>query len=92
VLIHIILNQHWAVRLREEIQFCPMEIAVELGQATIHVQDLMGFAPGDVILLEKSYGDPVVASIENIPKFKGMLGVVKGQQALQVLSVIKSGE
>ena len=86
------VNQHWAVRLREEIQFCPMEIAVELGQATIHVQDLMGFAPGDVILLEKSYGDPVVASIENIPKFKGMLGVVKGQQALQVLSVIKSGE
>jgi flagellar motor switch protein FliM len=86
------VNQHWAVRLREEIQFCPMEISVELGQATIHVQDLMGFAAGDVILLEKSYGDPVVASIENIPKFKGMLGVVKGQQALQVLSVIKSGE
>ena len=86
------VNQHWAVRLREEIQFCPMEIAVELGQATIHVQDLMGFAPGDVILLEKSYGDPVVASVENIPKFRGMLGVVKGQQALQVLSVIKSGE
>jgi flagellar motor switch protein FliM len=86
------VNQHWAARLREEIQFCPMEIAVELGQATIHVQDLMGFAAGDVILLEKSYGDPVVASIENIPKFKGMVGVVKGQQALQVLSVIKSGE
>jgi len=86
------VNQHWAIRLREEIQFCPMEIAVELGQATIHVGDLIGFAPGDVVLLDKSYGDPVVASIENIPKFKGMLGVVKGQQALQILSVIKSGD
>ena len=69
-----------------------MEIAVELGQATIHVEDLMGFATGDVVLLDKSYGDQVVASIEGISKFKGVLGVAKGQQALQVVSVIKSGD
>ena len=86
------VNQHWAIRLREEIQHCPLEIAVELGQATIHVEDLMGFATGDVVLLEKSFGDPVVASIEGLSKFRGLLGVVKGQQALQVLSVIKSGD
>jgi flagellar motor switch protein FliM len=86
------VNQHWAVRMREEIQYCSMEITVELGEATIHVEDLMGFAPGDVVLLEKSHGDPVVASIESIPKFKAMLGVVKGQQALQVLSFVKAAD
>jgi flagellar motor switch protein FliM len=86
------VNQHWAIRLREEIQHCPLEIAVELGQATIHVEDLMGFATGDVVLLDKSFGDPVVASIEGLSKFRGLLGVVKGQQALQVVSVIKSGD
>jgi flagellar motor switch protein FliM len=86
------VNQHWAIRLREEIQHCPLEIAVELGQATIHVEDLMGFATGDVVLLEKSFGDPVVASIEGLSKFRGLLGVVKGQQALKVVSVIKSGD
>jgi len=86
------VNQHWAIRLREEMQYCPLEIAVELGQATIHVEDLMGFATGDVVLLDKSFGDPVVASIEGLSKFRGLLGVVKGQQALQVVSVIKSGD
>jgi flagellar motor switch protein FliM len=86
------VNQHWMIRMREEIQHCPLEIAVELGQATIHVEDLMGFATGDVVLLEKSFGDPVVASIEGLSKFRGLLGVVKGQQALQVLSVIKAGD
>ncbi len=86
------VDQHWAVRLREEIQYCPMEIAVDLGEATIQVEDLMGFALGDVVLLDKSYGDPVVASIENIPRFKGTLGVMKGQQALQVISLITSGD
>ena len=86
------VDQHWAIRLREEMQYCPLEIAVELGQATIHVEDLMGFATGDVVLLEKSFGDPVVASIEGLSKFRGLLGVVKGQQALQVVSVIKSGD
>ena len=86
------VNQHWAIRLREEIQHCPLEIAVELGQATIHVEDLMGFATGDVVLLDKNFGDPVMASIEGLSKFRGLLGVVKGQQALQVVSVIKSGD
>ena len=52
----------------------------------------MGFATGDVVLLDKSYGDQVVASIEGISKFKGVLGVAKGQQALQVVSVIKAGD
>ena len=85
-------NQQWSIRLREEMQYCPLEIAVELGQATIHVEDLMGFATGDVVILEKSFGDPVVASIEGLSKFRGLLGVVKGQQALQVLSIIKAGD
>jgi len=85
-------DHQWGIRLREGIQHCPMEIAVELGQATIHVEDLMGFATGDVVLLDKSYGDQVVASIEGISKFRGLLGVAKGQQALQVVSVIKSGD
>jgi flagellar motor switch protein FliM len=86
------VNQHWAIRLREEIQHFPLEIAVELGQATIHVEDLMGFATGDVVLLDKNFGDPVMASIEGLSKFRGLLGVVKGQQALQVLSIIKTGD
>lgn len=86
------VNQHWAIRLREEIQHCPLEISVELGQATIHVEDLLGFATGDVVLLDKSFGDPVMASIEGLSKFRGLLGVVKGQQALQVVSIIESGD
>jgi flagellar motor switch protein FliM len=84
------VDQHWAIRMREEMQHCSLEISVELGQATIHVEDLMNFALGDVILLDKSHGDPVVASVEGIPKFKGMPGIVKGQQALQVTSMIKA--
>lgn len=83
------VDQHWAIRLREEVQHCRIEMTVELGQATIHVEDLMNFATGDVILLDKSHGDRVVASIEGIPKFKGVPGIVKGQQALQVTSMIK---
>jgi flagellar motor switch protein FliM len=86
------VDQHWALRFREEIQHCLTEVSVELGQAVIHVEDLMNFALGDVVLLDKSYGDPVLASIEGIPKFTGMPGVVKGQQALQVVSVIQPGD
>lgn len=82
-------DQQWTARFLEEIQYCSAEMSVELGRATIHVQDLMNFTPGDVILLDKSQGDAVVASIEGLPKFTGIPGIIKGQQALQIVSVIK---
>lgn len=85
------VDQHWAQRLRAELHHCPLEVSVELGQALIRVEDLLNFVPGDTILLDKSLGVPVVTSIEGIPKFMGMPGVLKGQQALQVVSVIKPG-
>jgi flagellar motor switch protein FliM len=84
------VDEHWAARLRDELQHCAAEVSVELGQATVQVEDLMGFGPGDVILLDKSYGDPVLAYVEGIPKFSGLPGVVKGQHALQVVSLINS--
>jgi flagellar motor switch protein FliM len=84
-------DQQWTARFLEEIQLCSMEMSVELGRATIHVQDLMNFTPGDVILLDKGQGDPVLASIEGLPKFTGIPGIVKGQQALQIVSVLKPG-
>jgi flagellar motor switch protein FliM len=84
------VDHHWAARLRDELQYCAAEVTVELGQATVQVEDLMGFGPGDVILLDKCYGDPVLAYVEGIPKFTGMPGVVKGQHALQVMSLVKS--
>jgi flagellar motor switch protein FliM len=84
------VDQQWTARFLEELQYCSTEMSVELGRATVHVQDLMNFTPGDVVLLDKSQGDAVLASIEGLPKFMGIPGIVKGQQALQIVSVIKA--
>lgn len=82
------VDRQWAVRFREEIQYCLMEISVELGQARIEVGDLMNFAPGDVILLDKSIGESLVASVEGVAKFRGIPGTRKGQQAIQVTGLM----
>jgi flagellar motor switch protein FliM len=86
------VDQHWSARFRDEIHHCLLKVEAELGQASIQVGELMNFAPGDVILLNKSLGDPNVVSIEGIPKFLGMPGTLKGQQALQIVSLIKPGD
>lgn len=86
------VDQHWSVRFREEIHYCSLEVSAELGQAAIQVEDLMNLSPGDVILLDSSAGDPLVGFVEGIPKFQGMAGVLKGQQAVQVMSLIKVGD
>lgn len=85
------IDQHWTVRFREEIHHCPLELSIELGQASIRVDDLMHFSPGDVVVLDSSPGDPLVVSVEGIPKFQGRAGIVKGQKALQVVSTMKVG-
>jgi flagellar motor switch protein FliM len=82
------VDRQWAVRFREELQYCPTEISVELGEASIEVGDLMNFAPGDVIVLDKSVGDSLVASVEGVAKFMAVPGTRKGQQAIQVTGVM----
>ena len=85
-------DQHWPARLREEVHYCPLEVSIDLGEAFIRVEDLMHFAPGDVVVLGTSPGDPLAVSVEGIPKFHGRAGTMKGQKALQVIAAIKAGD
>lgn len=88
---HFEVDQDWAGRLFEELHYCELEVSVELGQARVRVEDLMNFSKEDVILLDRSPGDPLVVSVEGVPKFNGTPGVSKGQQAIRVVSLVKAG-
>jgi len=86
------IAQHWPTRLREELHYCPLNLTIDMGQASLRVEDLMHFSPGDVVLLNTYPGDPLVVSVEGIPKLQARVGVMKGQKALQVVSMITAEE
>jgi len=80
------VDRRWMERFLGGLQYSQVRVDVELGKGEITVQDLLRFVPGDVIILENSVVDDLVAYVEGVPKFKGKPGFYKGSQAFKVTS------
>lgn len=80
------VDNKWMERFREQLLECPVTITVEMGKTILPVRDILNLSTGDVILLDKSVDELIVARIENVPKLSGRPGLYRGNQAFQVLS------
>ena len=78
----------WAIRFHEKLQECPLAVTIRLGTASVKVRDVLGFVPGDLILLDQRPGDPLDCFIEGYLKFQGSPGISKGNQACRIEKVI----
>lgn len=78
----------WNMKFREKLQECELPITVRLGTATVTVQDLLNFAPGDVVVLDQRPGDPLDGFIEGYLKLQGTPGVYKGNHACRVTKIL----
>jgi len=78
----------WNSKFRELIHECELPIAVKLGSTTVTVQDVLNFAPGDVVMLDQRPGDPLECYVEDYLKFLGSPGVFKGNHACRVTKVL----
>lgn len=78
----------WNNKFRELIHECELPISVKLGSTTVTVQDVLNFAPGDVVMLDQRPGDPLECYVEDYLKFLGSPGVFKGNHACRVTKVL----
>jgi len=78
----------WNTKFRDLIHECELPIAVKLGSTTVTVQDVLNFAPGDVLMLDQRPGDPLECYVEDYLKFLGSPGVFKGNHACRVTKVL----
>ncbi len=74
----------WIKRFSSNLKEAPVNISVSLGETQLSVEELMQFAPGDVVMLNQSTTEPLVATVEGIAKFHGFPGVTKGFQSFQI--------
>lgn len=74
----------WIKRFSANIKDAPVNISVSLGETQLSVEELMRFAPGDVVMLNQSTTEPLVATVEGVAKFRGFPGVTKGFQSFQI--------
>jgi flagellar motor switch protein FliM len=66
-----------------------VDLNVRLAQTKITAGELLSLRVGDIITTAKDVNNPLVVSIEGVPKFHAKPGAFKGHKAILVTDVIK---
>jgi len=82
------VDHGWIKRFSSRLREATVELTVTLGETRISVEELLGFAVGDVIMLDQSTTQPLLGLVEGMPKFLGFPGVCKGAQSFQIQTII----
>ncbi|UCH90960.1 MAG: FliM/FliN family flagellar motor switch protein, partial [Nitrospirota bacterium] len=82
------VDHGWIKRFSNRLKDAPINISVTLGETELSVDEFMHFAPGDVITLDKTTTQPLIATVEGIPKFSGFPGTTKGMQSFQIQDIL----
>jgi flagellar motor switch protein FliN/FliY len=69
-----------------------LPVAVELGRARMQIQDILKLAPGSVIELDRSAGDPVELFINERPIAKGEVVVIDENFGVRLTSIVTATE
>lgn len=81
------IDPQWSNRLSSEILEAPLELAVEMGNASITLRELLDLAPGDTIMLDKACTSDMITKVEGIPKYYGVPGIKHGNKAIQISKI-----
>lgn len=81
-----------AVNQRENINLImdvPLEVTVELGRTTKSIQDILEFAPGTIIELDKIAGEPIDVLVNGKYVARGEVVVIEESFGVRVTEIIK---
>jgi flagellar motor switch protein FliM len=71
-------------RLRRAVRAAPVEVAVELGRATISVRELLNLQPGHVVRLDARVGRTLDVTVEGDVYLAGQPGLVGQRRGVQL--------
>ena len=69
-----------------------MQVAVELGRASMRVRDLLALGPGSVVELEKQSGEPVEVLVNNKMVARGEVVVIDENFGVRITEIINAKE
>ncbi|HOM30114.1 MAG TPA: flagellar motor switch protein FliM, partial [Deltaproteobacteria bacterium] len=82
------VDSAWVNRLKNELMGVYVDIEVELGRSRIAPRELASLRPGNVIVLDKDVTEPLVVSVQRLPKFYARPGKIKDTLAIDILGAI----
>lgn len=84
------IDERWRMSLRDEIFEAKVEIKSQLAEIEINLSDINKLKVGDIIPFDMP--DRVVLDAEDIPLFRGELGVSRGNAAIKVVERVSRKE
>ena len=65
-----------------------VQMVAQLAETKITTADLIGLRVGDIITTDKDVHQPLLISVEGVPKFRAKAGAFKGRKAIQIEQTI----
>jgi len=78
------VDQKWKRYITEKVKELTINLSCALGKAGITGREVLEMKVGDVIQLDKKTSDPVIVSIEGVPKFIGYPGTFNKRKAIKI--------
>ncbi len=87
---HMEVDKRWVRSLSKQIQGAEVELIANLGQAKVTFEQILSMQVGDVIPVD--IPETVTAQVDNVPVMECRYGIINGQYALRVNSMISQHE
>ncbi len=71
-------------RLEQSVREVPLQLTVRLGEGELTMSELAALTAGDVIILDQRIGEPLLATVGDVPVFWGWPGRLGMRQAYQI--------
>ncbi|MBT1071941.1 flagellar motor switch protein FliM [Pelotalea chapellei] len=84
------IDPQWSSRLSSGLLETPMELSVEMGNASITLKELLDLSPGDTVMLDKPCSSELQVKVGGVLKYSGVPGIRHGNKAVQI-SAINTG-
>ena len=84
------MGNTWAPQLKELLKDTLVTVIAELGKTTQTVRDLLNLQVEDVIKLKAGPDDPISISIDQVPKYQGYPGIIKGNRAVEIVKLLNT--
>ena len=84
------MEHTWGSQLQQILQDTPVSLIAELGKTTKTVRHLLELHVNDIIKLDKGPEDLITINVDQVPKFRGYPGVIKGNRAVEISKLLKN--
>ncbi|MDP2143595.1 MAG: flagellar motor switch protein FliM [Gallionella sp.] len=87
---HLAMDHRWLQLLSKQVQSAQVELVATLGQANIHMEQVLKMRAGDIIPLDVD--ENIIATVDGVPVMECKYGSFNNQYALRVERMLSTSE